>query len=486
MTTNETKKTLPETVDVAIIGGGGGGITAALTVANGGAKVAVFEKDSQAGGTMRLAEGTFAVESKMQWRKNIKETRDETFHRSMEFSHWRANAALVRAIIDKSADTIEWLEGQGVKFIEPLAYTPGGPRTWHIFEGYGAAVVDTLVGNLVKKGVNIYYNTAGKELYRDENGRIAGVIVEDKSGNQTRINARAVIIATGGYANNKEWIKKYTGLELGESLMPLDFNKDGDGIRMAWEAGAAEEGIGVVHVSNGYVGIDPKNQINAANRQPTLLWVNKHGVRFCDESIVQSMPYAGNAMLNQPGGYVFRIFDEEQKRNWIKEGGLGLGMYVPPLTPLKNLDIDINTALEDKSSFVIVADTLEELAQNMGVDYGVFKKTVDDYNSFCEKGYDEQFAKERRYLQPLRTPRFYAIRVYNSFLGTLGGIRINEKAEVLDKHDLAIPGLYAVGNDAGGLYGDSYDKYSPGITSAFAINSGRIAAENALKRIVQS
>jgi len=130
-----------------------------------------------------------------------------------------------------------------------------------------------------------------------------------------------------------------------------------------------------------------------------------------------------------------------------------------------------------------VDDTLDELANKMGIGRTIFKKTVEEYNRFCEKGHDDLFAKDPEYLRPVKTPRFYAFKCYMNFLGTLGGIKINEKTEVLDKNDKAIPGLYAVGNDAGGLYGDSYDVIASGASSGFALNSGRIAGENALKYI---
>jgi fumarate reductase flavoprotein subunit len=216
--------------------------------------------------------------------------------------------------------------------------------------------------------------------------------------------------------------------------------------------------------------------------QPTL-WVNQYGVRYCDESIVENIAYTGNAMAKQKGGYDFRIFDEETKIQLAENGGLGVGMYLPPRTPLTNLDAKIKAAVEKKNPCIFVADTIDELADKMGIDRPVFKKTVEEYNRFCEKGHDDQFAKDPEYLRPVKTPRFYAFKCYTNFLGTLGGIKINEKTEVLDRNEKVIPGLYAVGNDAGGLYGDSYDVIASGASSGFALNSGRISGENALKYI---
>jgi fumarate reductase flavoprotein subunit len=478
----ENQDLFPETKDVVVAGAGGSGLTSALTLVEGGAKVVVFEKMPFAGGSFLFTEGTFAVESEMQRKRNIKVTRDEAFRGIMEYSHWKANAALVRAFVDKSASTIDWLEKQGVEFTEPTGTWLGGPRTWHLFKGMGGVAINVLVANAVKKGIEIRYQTTVKQLLREGNGPVTGAVVEDKAGKQFKVKAKAVIIATGGYPNNKEWIKKYSGFDLEVNLFHLGkYDKTGEGIQMAWEAGAAEEGVGVIHLN---IGSPPKigahSHIWGAVGQPTL-WVNQYGVRFCDETIVENIAYAGNAMSKQKGGYDFRIFDEETKIQLAENGGMGVGMYLPPRTPLTNLDAKIKAAVEKKNPFIFVADTIDELANKMGVDRAAFKKTVEEYNRFCEKGHDDQFAKDPEYLHPVKTPRFYAFKCYMNFLGTLGGIRINEKTEVLDRNDKVIPGLYAVGNDAGGLYGDSYDVIASGASSGFALNSGRIAGENALK-----
>jgi fumarate reductase flavoprotein subunit len=142
----------------------------------------------------------------------------------------------------------------------------------------------------------------------------------------------------------------------------------------------------------------------------------------------------------------------------------------------------MKAALERESTDVFAADSLEELALKIDVDPTVLAATVDEYNGFCAKGYDDLFAKDPRYLQPLRGPVYYAIKVRTVFLGTKGGIKINENMEVVDKKGNVIPGLYAGGFDAGGAWGDSYPiMHCSGASSAFAINSGRIAAKNALE-----
>jgi fumarate reductase flavoprotein subunit len=146
------------------------------------------------------------------------------------------------------------------------------------------------------------------------------------------------------------------------------------------------------------------------------------------------------------------------------------------------LDKEIKAAMGRGTTEVFAADTIKELAVKMGCNPVVFKSTVEEYNRCCEQGYDDLFGKDRRYLRPLREPNYYSVRARTVFLGTMGGIRINKKAEVIDKKDKPVPGLYAGGFDAGGMYGESYPiKTASGLASAFALNSGRIAGKNTLK-----
>ena len=129
-----------------------------------------------------------------------------------------------------------------------------------------------------------------------------------------------------------------------------------------------------------------------------------------------------------------------------------------------------------------MAESIEDMAFQTGMDAAVLRDTLEEYNGYCAKGHDELFVKDRRYLQPVGGPRLYAGRGRTVFLGTMGGGKVNARLEVLDKKDAVIPGLYAGGFDAGGMYGDSYPiKGSSGLASAFALNSGRIAGKSALE-----
>ena len=477
--------------DITVIGSGAAGMAAALTAAEGGAKVVVAEKAPHHGGTSNFAQGLFAVESEMQRQRYIGITRDEAFKTAMDYSHWRANPRLVRAIIDKSASTVDWLVKQGVEFEEPVTMFYDAPRTWHILKGKpqaggrGSAMIRALEARAKEKGADLRLGTSAKEIIREDD-RIKGIIVE-KEGKSININAGAVIIASGGYANNKEWVKKYSGFDLEVNLFPLgNIDKMGEGIRMAWEAGAAEEGMGLLQLWRSILigqGVREIGNLHAASLQPHL-WVNQNGERFCDETIANIDPFEGNACARQKNGYSYTLFDEAIKRHMMENGiDKNMGTENPPGTRLVNFDKELKRALDKKNPHIFVEDSIEELAGTIDMNPDVLRATIKEYNRFCEKGHDTLFAKDRQYLRPLKESKFYAMRCVTMTLGTLGGIKINERTEVLDKEENVIPGLYAAGNDASGMFGDSYNIYLSGGTLGFAVNSGRIAGNNALKYI---
>jgi fumarate reductase flavoprotein subunit len=475
--------------DIVVIGSGSTGMVAALTAAEGGAKVVLLEKMRSMGGVSNFAEGMFGAESDMQRQQYVSYTRDDAFKTIMEYSHWRANPRLVRAFVNESAATITWLQQQGVEFDEVTTNVPGGPIVWHILKGpereRGSLMIKTLASRAKERGVDFWLATPAKKLIKQGN-KVAGIMVE-KDGEELQINTKAIIIATGGYANNKEWIKKYSGFDLGVNLTTVgNVDKMGDGIRMAWEIGAAEEGMGVLQLLKGGpvmgAGLSFIGPLESATNQPTL-WVNQDGERYCNESIIGNFAFDGNALARQKGRSAFAILDESLVRYWRENGtDMGTGRIFPPGSRL-NIDEGLKEALETKAPDVYAAGSIEKLAGKMGLSPAVLKATVEEYNGFCAKGHDDLFAKDPTYLRPLKGPEFYALKCNLVFLGTLGGIKINHKMEVVDKKENPIPGLYAGGMDAGGIYGDSYDVITCGGTLAFGVNSGRIAGKNALKYI---
>ena len=469
--------------DVVVVAAGAAGLPASISAAQAGAKVLVFEKGSTTGGTGSMGMGPFGVESRLQKLKQMGPTKDEAFKIFMNYTHWRVDAQLVRVHIDKAATTIDWLEKLGVEFVEPATYFPGGYFTWHLVKPpvgqpgpmAAGAMMKTLTERAKELGVQILLQTPVKKLIR-QGDKITGVIAEDRSGDTVEATAKAVIIATGGFGDNPEMIKKYTGFEWGKDLWSLRVpGMTGDGIRMAWEVGAAptEVSMEMIYIMPGV--FNPA--LGEAFRQPHLM-VNLLGERFINEGIMPNTTFTGNAIAQQKNRCAFLIFDEKIKKH-MEAMGYDEVSVVFPFMKAENLDGLIKEAYDSGYKDVFVADSLEEMASKTGIDPEGLKKTVEEYNGFCDKGFDPIFNKKHKLLRPIRTPKFYAAKFFPSAYGSLGGIKINHRTEVLNKDWKKIPGLYAAGTDVCTIYGDSYVFILPGNTMGFAINSGRIAGENA-------
>lgn len=465
--------------DVVVIGTGASGLCTALTAASGGAGVILLEKMPSRGGMSNFAEGLFAVESKIQKINKIGITVEQAFKNHMENTHWLPNARLVRTFMDKTSDTVEWLEKVGVTFSGVKSIYPDGPLVWHMIKGNAAAgLIKPLLEKIKKdENIRILLQTSARSLLMKK-GKAVGVIAEDKEGNQIRAKCKAVVVASGGFQNNEEWLEKYCrGGRFISAFVPS--KQTGDAIQMAWDVGAAPYGLGVVQAFPFVPGErNLGSHLLTAGMHP-YLWVNQRGERFCDESIVWRFPVVVNALSQQPNGAAFCIFDENTK-TYFKEQGVQytVGEFLTPSTKLTKLDKDIERGVKGGKAFV--GDSLNSLAEKMGMDASVLQATVDEYNACCAKNYDFLFGKDRRYLQPVRTSNFYAIKLVVKVLITEGGIKINHKMEVMDKEDNVIPGLYAVGCCAGGLVGETYNLDTTGGSLSFAVNSGRIAGENIL------
>ena len=216
--------------------------------------------------------------------------------------------------------------------------------------------------------------------------------------------------------------------------------------------------------------------------QPDL-WVDPNGERFCDETIGLYDTSVGNASARHKEGYTWSIFDDSIIERILTQGiERNISIDNPPGTKPTGFWKELEAAFARGGREVFAADSIEELAVKLGIGPTALKATVDEYNGFCAKGHDALFAKSPKYLRPLKGPRFYASKMRTIFLGTLGGIKINERTEVIDKKGKVLSGLYAVGFDAGGMWGDSYSiKDSSGLSAGFAIYSGRIAGKNAVR-----
>ena len=360
------------------------------------------------------------------------------------------------------------------------------------FKGGTAEVIRRWIENIKARGGELLTNTRVTKLIMTD-GRVTGVEATTKSGDKLIIHAKKVIIATGGFAANKEMLAQYvfdsSALGMVEPIWlrsPVVDGRTGDGINMARLVGAGVAGMHAVAGNapylpdnppiNQFSGPDELKQGRCALAQPWL-WVDHTGRRFFNESRGSVFVDVYNAMTSA-GGVSYTIFDQKMMDRMINKGAvLPFNAIVLADTPLKALPKTWEIGKERGWAFK--ADTLEGLAKATGMDPKKLVKTVEAYNGFCAVRHDAEFAKDPAYLREVKTGPFYAIKSVASSLGTLGGIKANERFEVVTQDETPIRGLYAAGNDVGGMYGDSYDLLMAGSTVDFAVNSARIAVESA-------
>ncbi|HWQ74926.1 MAG TPA: FAD-binding protein [Syntrophomonas sp.] len=478
--------------DLVVVGGGGSGKSAALTAAQGGLRVALLEKMAETGGSSIYAEGTAAFESSEQKARKVPDhtgkhfpTKEEGFRRYTDYSHHRANPDVVRMQVENTAETIDILKSLGVVYTDVTIYAYDQPLelyTFHRPDGLGARVQEVLLRACINEEVDIFTSTPAKKILMSD-GAVAGIQALDSKGNVMNIGCKAVILAAGGYGNNPELVKKYTwqryAADFNYQCVPTE--NTGDGLTMALEVGGATENLGAIMIIPCARSKTLTSHVSGAGSQP-VLWVNKTGRRFASEEVAMSFADAGNTIAKQPEGVVYSIIDAETVRHLMEEGSdIGLGDFIEYHMKLNMLQTELDQDVADGIAWK--GNTIEELGKAMGLDPAVFTATVAEYNDACDQGYDPLFFKPAKFLRSVRKAPFYAINMAPSILVSDGGIRVNGDLQVTDKDYKPIPGLYAVGNEASGLYGDTYNLDVPGTANGFAHASGRVAARHVIKTL---
>ncbi|MCX8033645.1 MAG: FAD-dependent oxidoreductase [Thermoleophilia bacterium] len=501
------------TTEIAVMGSGIAGLTAAVKIAQAGVRVAVFEKRPfQGGGVSNTPMMTLAVRDDPAYQ-------DKAFKVHMEYTNYSADAAVVMAWIKNSSHIPEFLQELGFDFLhvakfdlETLGqlpgYTAGFPKGMHLGDyyffkgqgkGHGGALICKRMADTVRKlGGEIYFSHPVKELIR-EGDRVVGLVAEDaKSGEEVRVNAKAVIVASGGFSDNREMIKKYTGFTYTNNNCDdggnVLFNTlpgarlTGDGQQAVWAIGGARGSMGInghnLVPGPGIIGNTPWiqfNQIRVIQEQP-YLWVNQMGERFIDEGISNNHMAMGTSISRQPGKCAYLVFDEATVRHMEQEGLEYIYFIFPAerLTDVRGQFEHLINVVGNKHVFL--ADTIEELCAQTGIDVAGLKSTLEAYNRYCDQGHDDQFAKDPRFLRPVREPKFYALRCFCGGYQGLGGIKINGRCEVVDDNHRPIKGLYAAGDCcAGEIWGDPP---TGGIgTSSISFAQGFVSAREALKYV---
>ena len=492
-------ETVSYDADVVVIGAGGAGMTAAMTAADAGQKVVILESQAMWGGTsaratggMNAAKTVYQDENEFDQAAGVEKTLataaekyadNETITAlaktvSEQWAAYQANPTgyfdsvelmeldtmvggkgindpeLVKTLCEGTADAIDWLDENGITLHNVSSF--GGASVKRIHrpvneEGkvvsVGAYMIPLLQENCEKRGIDIVLNTTVDTILTDANGAAVGVSGADKDGNTVVVNAKSVILATGGFGANLDMVTQYKP-ELAGFMTTNAAGAQGQGIEMATAIGA-----GTVDMDQ--IQIHPTVEANTAAliteglRGDGAILVNANGERFIDE--VGTRDVVSAAEIAQPGSYSWLIVDQAM--------------------------VDASSVIQGyiKKGYTKTGATYEELAKELDVDPAAFANTMETWNGYVEAKNDPDFGRTS-FANPLNNGPYYAIKVTAGVHHTMGGVTINSATEVLKEDGTVIPGLFAAGEVTGGVHGANR---LGGTAVADFVVFGRIAGESA-------
>ena len=418
--------------DVVVVGAGGAGLTASVLATQQGQKVILLEKMPFVGGNSLRAEGGMnAAGTNLEKELGLDDSTVENFTEdTLRLGHYLADPELVRTLAENSSDAIEWLKTVDASFTGVKA-TGGceGRKYLHQPEG-GVAVGEYLVAKLKtqveKLGIDVRVNTKATEILMD-NGQAVGVLAEDAEHTYT-INAKSVVLTTGGFGANFELMASFDP-SLANAVTTNHSGAQGDGIMMAQAIGADTVDMDQIQLHPTVIQSDG-SLVSESFRSLGAIVVNTQGKRFVND--LAGRDVVSQAELKQPDGYCFIIFDQN---------------LVDHLALSKRF-ID--------GGYTISGKTYEELAKNMGLSTEAqqnFVNTMNTWNQSVANGIDEEFGRNNGMDDDLSTAPYYAIKIAPGIHHTMGGIKINTSAEVIDTDGNVIPGLFAAGETTGGIHG---------------------------------
>lgn len=465
--------------DIVVMGAGISGLACAVQAGQDGNKVILLEKSAELGGNGMGTEGIFAINSKRQQELGIHIDPVDVVAKELEESQYRVDGSLWIDMVGKSAENIEWLEECGVGFSGTVDnYSAGGLyETLHWWEGEAGAIgyVPPMKAAAEAAGVEIRTSTAGTQLIV-EDGRISGMYAENDADDAIRINARAVVLASGGIGGNKELLIKqgWGQRQVDEMIFQCVPTVEGDGYTMAMAAGAKDflsNSADQVFNAVKAFGTDTTPPYNSplnggfglTSMGPTL-WVNQDANRFTPEDLGY-INMAAQATACKANRETYAIFDQALLDSCTQDPA--------------DAEIASKTFEQDNGDSIFKADDLDELAAHFGLNANELHATIERYNELCKGGADLDFGKRAEYMQPLEQGPFYIAKVVPLLVVVDGGIMTNKRAEVLDTELNPIPGLYAVGLDGAMLWRNVYTQNMPGTQMSNNVNSGRNAARSA-------
>ena len=462
--------------DVVVVGAGGAGMTAAITAAAEGKSVVILESQSMVGGNSVRATGgmnagktVYQDENEFGESAGVEKTLKTAAEKyadnetitalaktvSEQWAEYQKNPtgyfdsvelmeldtmiggkgindpALVETLCSNSADAIDWLDEHGITLHSVSSF--GGASVKRIHrpvdaEGktvsVGSYMIPLLEENCEKAGVQILLNTTANEILTDANGAAAGIKATGSTGETVTVNAKAVVLTTGGFGANLDMVVKYKP-ELKGFMTTNAAGIQGQGIEMA-------EAIGAATVDMDQIQIHPTVEANTAAliteglRGDGAVLINAEGKRFIDE--VGTRDVVSAAEIAQTGSYSWLVVDQAM--------------------------VDASSVIQGyiKKGYTVTGETYEELGKAMGVDAAAFAETMEKWNGYVEAKNDPDFGRTS-FANPLNTAPYYAVKVTAGVHHTMGGLKINANTEVLNEKGEVIPGLFAAGEVTGGVHG---------------------------------
>ena len=462
--------------DVVVVGAGGAGMTAAITAAGEGKSVVILESQSMVGGNSVRATGgmnagktVYQDENEFGESAGVEKTLKTAAEKyadnetitalaktvSEQWAAYQANPTgyfdsvelmeldtmiggkgindpeLVETLCENSADAIDWLDEHGITLHNVSSF--GGASVKRIHrpvnaEGktvsVGSYMIPLLQENCEKAGVKMMLDTTATEILTDANGAAVGVKATGASGETVTVNAKAVVLATGGFGANLDMVVKYKP-ELKGFMTTNAPGIQGQGIEMA-------QAIGAATVDMDQIQIHPTVEANTAAliteglRGDGAVLINAEGKRFIDE--VGTRDVVSAAEIAQTGSYSWLVVDQAM--------------------------VDASSVIQGyiKKGYTVTGATYEELGKAMGVDAAAFAETMEKWNGYVEAKNDPDFGRTS-FANPLNTAPYYAVKVTAGVHHTMGGLKINANTEVLNEKGEVIPGLFAAGEVTGGVHG---------------------------------
>lgn len=480
-----------ETADVVVVGGGGAGLAAAISANQNGATVIVVEKNDEVGGDTLVCGGIYncpdeALQSKVTMKDSVKATIEKALaeepvsdeHAALQAevkAQWDAYKAsgrtdlfdskewfalqtwingdkvgkldLVKKLTYDSYDGYDWILSLGTTFIDEIGQGAGSlwQRTHTSTMKMGTGLISHYMQTIATcPGIKVVTGTTAKQLVKDGSGRVSGVVCTDKSGNEFTLSAnKGVVLATGGFSANSKMVSQYNTSGKWNDLSKVPTtnrvgSSQGDGINLALEVGASltdMEQIQLLYLGNCQDGGLTKYPTRVLSGTDQEIFVNVNGERFVREDGRRDEICL--AVLAQP----------EQKFYFIESAD---GDYKDVSTAI-SADGFTFKYLEEKG-FIVIGDTLSDLAGKLGMDPAVLQATVDKFNACVEAGADEEFGRAL-FSTKLENGPWVATPRQACVHHTMGGVTIDPECHVLDANGNIIPGLVAAGEVTGGIHG---------------------------------